>query len=531
MKAGAVATLMDIRRTVRRLIVGGATFAACITGAFGIHQAAVYQGNMGQLSELSRQLALRAELAVDYAVLSLSELVAADLTRCSTAGIAAARATILRRGSVKDIEVLDQDGRLSCAAFGAVMTSDQDAKTFMARNDTISLQQAGAPGQGLFRVMWQFGEMRSLAAVLNIDTMMFDVFPAALRERSRARVTIGGTDLVAAYGTQTIDPDRDRSEVLMAQSSRYPVEVQLDVEVGDIAAWRSESLPWALLLGGAVGLGMGYLAASAIGRPRDPVAVLRTAVRRGEVQPFFQPIFSLSDRRIVGCEMLARWIEPDGTIVPPDRFIPLAESSGLIVEMTDVLLASALQQMRPILLADPAFKMTFNVTPAHFLSSTFLDDLSRAVDGAGVARKQVVIELTERQSFDDVEAARAMSCKAQGHGFRIALDDTGAGHNGLSRVQDVPVNIIKIDKKFVDHIATDRATTAIVQMLVRLAHEVGASTVGEGIETEAQAQTLAACGVEEGQGYLVSPALPHDHFAQLLLTSQAALSDAATVAA
>lgn len=127
-------------------------------------------------------------------------------------------------------------------------------------------------------------------------------------------------------------------------------------------------------------------------------------------------------------------------------------------------------------------------------------------------RGHIVIELTERQALVDAQEAAAQCRRAQELGFRVSLDDTGSGHNGLSHVQELPLDIIKIDKKFVDLVCTDRAAITIIEMLVRLAKALGASTVAEGVETIEQYHALRDCGVDEGQGYLVSPALPADRF-------------------
>lgn len=253
---------------------------------------------------------------------------------------------------------------------------------------------------------------------------------------------------------------------------------------------------------------MAFLTLKSMNRPIDPTRELRDAIRSKELQPYFQPIFSLGTGQTIGCEVLTRWVRADGSMVSPDRFIPLAEASGLIVPLTDHIVVASLSRLAAVLSRRPDFKIAFNVTPAHFISKDFLGTLCSAVDAANVDRGHIVIELTERQALVDPQEAAAQCRRAQGLGFRVSLDDTGSGHNGLSHVQELQLDIIKIDKKFVDLVCTDRAAITIIEMLVRLAKALGASTVAEGVETIEQYEALRDCGVDEGQGYLVSPALP-----------------------
>jgi EAL domain-containing protein (putative c-di-GMP-specific phosphodiesterase class I) len=152
--------------------------------------------------------------------------------------------------------------------------------------------------------------------------------------------------------------------------------------------------------------------------------------------------------------------------------------------------------------------VSFNVDPEHFMSGVFVDDLRRVVSEASVASRQVVLEMTERHELPDIVAAARAIAHLRDYGFRIALDDVGIGHSGLQHIQGLGVQTLKVDKFFVDSIDRDTTATAVVGMLVRLASELKMTLVAEGIETEAQMAALIACGVEEGQGYLVSPPLP-----------------------
>nr|WP_283808627.1 EAL domain-containing protein [Bradyrhizobium centrolobii] len=185
--------------------------------------------------------------------------------------------------------------------------------------------------------------------------------------------------------------------------------------------------------------------------------------------------------------------------------------------------------------ADKEFKLSLNVVPKHLLSAGFVETLRSTVAAARVSARQIVVEVTERDELDDLARAAAVVRELRDYGFRVAIDDVGVGHSGLSRLKGLGANTIKIDKFFVDTITVDASTTAIVEMLVALAGDLHMTVVAEGIETEEQVRALISCGVEEGQGYLVAAPLPFAKFNELIASHRATaaaapIDDAALVA-
>ena len=198
------------------------------------------------------------------------------------------------------------------------------------------------------------------------------------------------------------------------------------------------------------------------------------------------------------------------------NFIPLAESSGRIQSMTWQILDHSLADLQPLLKADKEFKLSLNVVPKHLMSAGFVETLRAHVVAAKVSARQIVIEVTERDELEDLARAASVVNELRNYGFRVAIDDVGVGHSGLSRLKGLGANTIKIDKFFVDTITADASTTTIVEMLVDLARDLHMTVVAEGIETEEQVRALISCGVEQGQGYLVAAPLPFVKFAELL---------------
>ncbi|WP_246649329.1 EAL domain-containing protein [Bradyrhizobium canariense] len=298
-------------------------------------------------------------------------------------------------------------------------------------------------------------------------------------------------------------------------SARFPLHATIRLERGILSTWNSEAYWPALAVAFAIGALFGELLARSR-RMEGPVADLDRGLAANEFKPYYQPIFELKTGRIKGCEVLARWLLKDGSVVPPMNFIPLAESSGRIEVMTWQILRSALSDLQPLLKANKDFKLSLNVVPKHLLSAGFIETLRRTVMAAHVSARQIVIEVTERDELDDLARAAAVVSELRDYGFRVAIDDVGVGHSGLSRLKGLGANTIKIDKFFVDTITVDASTATIVEMLVALAKDLQMTVVAEGIETEEQVQALISSGVEEGQGYLVSAPLPFPRFNELV---------------
>jgi c-di-GMP phosphodiesterase len=498
-------------------------FALCTNS---IQTRSIAQRNTAQLNEMSNQLLRRVELAIDYALVTLGEQLENGITICGDNGVMAAKNVVLKRGLLKDIEVLREPYHSSCSVSGQEIGAiDEFLERYPAKNANISLQVLNKSEDGLVRVRWKQDGDLTLAAILNFDSLLFDVFPPALREQSSVRIKLGGIRSVAKYGNVQANGNLIDAQRFDVASQRFPVAVELLASQAELAQWNKGDH----LLGYGSGTIIGALFALAIfvhfSRPANKIDELELAIIRGEIKPYFQPTFSLADRSIVGCEVLVRWVKPDGTMIPPDRFIPLAESVGLIVPMTERLFVDSFALLKPIIAKRKCFKIAFNVTPDHFVMPDFLSKLSAFAHDAGVAHELIVIELTERQSLEDASLVAKFAHEARRLGYRIALDDTGSGHNGLAHIQDVPLDIIKIDKRFVDLVGVNAVATSIIHMLVRLASDIGASTVAEGIETELQLQRLVDSGVSDGQGYLVAPALQIQAFEALLAAVKPIASD------
>lgn len=473
--------------------------------------------NKVYLEQLSQRLLLRAELAADYAVISLNEADSQGYSNCSTQSFDKLVDMLYSRGNLKDFAVLGPMGMVKCSVLGGLrpdfLQDVSENQKFSTLNDDIEFIKMGEEHQGQIGVNWQF-DGYSILAVMNIDALLFDIFPADWRDNSIAKISFDDSNLIGTRVKQTENSDVEYFGY-MAKSQRYPLMTDLSVSKPALAAHNRQSEGVILWGGTIIGLVFGLLLAQILGRPENPIAEISRAIDNDEFVPFVQPLFDLQNRKIIGGEALTRWIKADGSLVPPSKFIDLAEDSGLIVPMTRSIIRQTLHQVGNILELDRSLKIAFNITPDDLLSDGFSAQMLSLVKGSKVHAQQIVFEITERQEIGNSDKAKQVIDALKKLGFRVALDDTGTGHNGLSYIQDLQADIIKIDKKFVDFVA-DGEGNYIVEMLVRLAKRMKMQTVAEGIETEDQAMALQKLGVDQGQGYLVAKPMPPVEFCEQL---------------
>jgi sensor c-di-GMP phosphodiesterase-like protein len=306
------------------------------------------------------------------------------------------------------------------------------------------------------------------------------------------------------------------------KSERFPLQSVIRIDRAALASWNREPLLPILALSALLGALFGVLLARTLLRPKSPLEELDRAIVLGHIRPWFQPIFDLRTGEITGAELLARWVKPDGKVIPPMRFIELAEASGRIQPLTWQLLSTALTELHPLLASNPNFQLSINISPKHFVADGFVQQLRNTASAAGITTRQITLELTERENFDDLDLAAVVVAEVRGYGFKVAIDDVGIGHSGLSQIQRLRADILKIDKFFVDSVNLDATAASMIAMLVRLAREMKMSIVAEGIEDGDQVDALISCGITKGQGYVVSPPLATQPFLEFVAARKAA---------
>jgi len=282
----------------------------------------------------------------------------------------------------------------------------------------------------------------------------------------------------------------------------------MSIDGAALARWRRDELPSFVIPATLLGLAFGGLLAWLVVPRRSLLRDIDDALAAGEIVPFVQPVVVLATGEIVGCEVLARWLRKDGSVIPPHRFIPQIEQTGRARALTWTLLRRVLAEMNEVLRGAPDFTVAINVVPSHFLEPGFIDELRGLVSTAGVDPRQIILELTERQELPDLTRAANTIAELASAGFAVAIDDAGTGHSGLAYVQSLGARILKLDKFFIDALETSHSARVVVEMLVGAAHRLQMSLVAEGIERRSQLAWLGEIGIEHGQGYLFGRPVP-----------------------
>ena len=235
------------------------------------------------------------------------------------------------------------------------------------------------------------------------------------------------------------------------------------------------------------------------------VGELRRGVERDEIVPYFQPIVELQSGRIVGFEVVARWLHPDRGLLPPSEFLPFAEESGLLVSLGASMMRNSLSQMARWRAAGHSFangSVAVNVGSRQLVDSSFLPTVVEILDETGVDPDSVWFEITESALLADARAATSTLREIRGLGIHLSVDDFGTGYSSLTYLKRFPVEAIKIDRSFVSGLGIEDEDSTIVEAVIQLGRALGLTVVAEGVESPLQLQRLRDLDCDRGQGYL-----------------------------
>jgi diguanylate cyclase (GGDEF)-like protein/PAS domain S-box-containing protein len=245
---------------------------------------------------------------------------------------------------------------------------------------------------------------------------------------------------------------------------------------------------------------------------------LRCALDDGQFRLVYQPKVDLRTGRVFGVEALVRWDHPEHGVIGPDRFIPLAEESGMIIALGDWVLRSACAQNRAWQRAGLApLRISVNVSPRQFEDPQLVERVQRALADSGLAAEWLELEVTEGVIMRDLQQAVAKMAAVRAMGVSLSIDDFGTGYSSLSALKSFPISTLKIDKSFVRDLGRSSGDEAIASSIIGLAHRLKLRVIAEGVETEQQRSFLRENGCDEMQGYLFSRPLPPEQLALLLV--------------
>jgi sensor c-di-GMP phosphodiesterase-like protein len=460
------------------------------------------------------------DLRIAQAAAALNDLASKGVNSCEPGHLEILRRRVLVSGPIKEFALVAANGQTLCTDSGLPVDGRSVLASAATTRNALMLDVIEHAG-------WRERMLRVRRQPVNGRPTLSALVPAGLllprawhggHPRGYARLTLADGTRIGSVGTEPAR-DQDRYVTSRERSERFGPIVHVTMAREGVIATYDDLRRIGMVVSGLLAvLILGVALVIPWRQRRSPVSEIERALIAGEFVPFYQPIVDVNSGRLLGAEVLVRRHKADGTFMSPATFIPLMESSGLIIDMTRALMRQVCREVGETLGQRPNLYVGFNITPGHLAESVLLNDVSAIFDGSPIRLSQVVLEVTERDEITNLAATRRMIAALQSLGCRVAIDDVGTGHSGLSYILKLGVDIIKIDKLFVEAIRTERESQAIVATLVDLARNLRMQIVAEGVENFEQVLYLREQGIGAVQGFVFAPPLPGRAFLQLVKT-------------
>lgn len=476
---------------------------------------------------LARTDAIRAEML--KAATMLAKLDASD--RCSPKGIHLMRLATLHAAALADVGYVRHD-HLVCSSFG-VQDMPLGSSSYLSNEGWVMRSNLHPDGV----------QDISLVAATDPDTgLTLFVHPSLTmdgvpRDEPWQAVVVGlgkHTAILAKLGDY--DPDwlshvgpgvtgtfvHKQHIVAWARSKTGAAYLSIAAMPGQM--WQP-ALRKSTLLALMLGLPCSGLLAFALRRMVNQNTtmrhLLRQALKDGELSLAYQPIVAFADGRWVGAEALMRWRRPNGEVIPPDVFIPIAEKSGLMPAIREYLIRTFERDAPTLFRKHPDFHIALNFCAEDFCTGNLASRLQLALDRSGAKPHNLQAEVTERL-FMHMEDACSSIGALRKLGVAVALDDFGTGFSSLSYLNRMAFDYLKIDKSFISTIGTEAVTSKVVEHIIEMAKSLDMRMIAEGVETTSQADYLVAHGVQFAQGWLYAKALPMEKLLEQLSAASTA---------
>lgn len=244
---------------------------------------------------------------------------------------------------------------------------------------------------------------------------------------------------------------------------------------------------------------------------------LKQAIENQEFILYYQPKIELSSRKIVGAEALIRWLHPQKGMIAPDKFIPVAEDTGIVIDINKWVIQEACKQSKKWQRTDSdPVKISVNLSGYQLANQNIIQVIKDALQESDLSAKNLEIEITENVLMQDTKDTVWILNQIKDLSLKIALDDFGTGYSSLSYLTSFPVDVLKIDRSFVMGSTMSPKNLVIIKAIIAMGHSLGMKIVAEGIETKKQLEVITSYGADEGQGFYFSPPVPQDEFTRLL---------------
>jgi len=466
------------------------------------------------LERVAEQTIMRASRTFEDAKLALGSLAYPRLPPCSPQHIARMRVIAFNTSSVAEVGYFE-NGLLKCTSWGAEEDKVDRAPVDYVTPDGLEVARRVQPAVSMGNPVMAlyYGSYGVLIDPERfVDILVEDDISLALANGQGLLIS-----KLNAPDPDLVDELMGKPQKGMTSSSIYAVANDNGLSAiaiaprSNLAGKLREEQFLLLPVGAFIAIFIVGIVAWLSRKRLSPLGELSIAVRRREFVVHYQPIVELKTGACIGAEALVRWRRPDGSLVRPDLFIPLAEESGLIMPITDQVIDAILAELGPLLRMERSLHIAVNLSASDVISGRILDVLRDRLAGTEIEAEQIWLEATER-GFIDIDAARTTLARARERGHMVAIDDFGTGYSSLQYLQGLPMDALKIDKSFIDTIGRNSATSSVTSHIIEMAKTLDLQIVAEGVETEEQADYLKVHDVNFGQGWLFSKPLPAQDF-------------------
>lgn len=459
--------------------------------------------------------------SVESATKTLQSLTTRSPSLCTPTFFRSAAAEMRANYFLRQLIVNSTDGALHCSLYG-------DKFAYSAITPTMSMP--GGPQEmtvvrieehpfPLLKVSLRVRPGKEVSAFVPVNAHLLEDGHGSVPKSIMTRFALTSGLPIVDFG----DPQRFFDDPLQAENFLYmeqvannvPISVSAAIPVDLIAAEYADLQIGFTLVASLASCVFLWLCVQYVRRSQMPTFDLERAINDGELRPRYQPVIDLQTGKIAGCEVLIRWEKPNGEVISPGAFIEYAELSGLAIPMTLSLMEQVRDDLEDLCDRHAHLKIGINLFERHFRDGSIVEDVQSIFGATRIRYSQLVFEITERQPLSDMGGVNAVIHALRDLGSKVALDDAGTGHSNLAYIQKLGIDIVKIDRVFVELIKHRNQPVPVIDAIIGMARDLGTEIIAEGVETEEQAHYLRKKGIRQAQGFLFAPALPVDAYLAL----------------
>lgn len=460
-------------------------------------------------------------------VAALRQVIAASPSLCTPTFVTNAQTAIESSLNLKQFLVENLDGVQYCDAYGRLVNHSPLSQPLPVPGltETVTAVALGDMTMPALKISQTFGETRRVSAFVPLLGQSEAALAETLADGAMMRVTLtNGLPIVIIGDPSGFDRRSASADYISSQfyAGQFPIKVEYAVPFAMVRAGYADLDVVFTVIACIASACFLLVNLSYVRRSRVPAFDLERAIERNEIKPYYQPVINLRTGALVGCEVLCRWEKRNGEVIPPGAFIDYAEVTGLAIPMTVSLMQQVRNDLGDLSKLMPDMKISINLFEGHFRDVGIVEDVQAIFGQSPISFNQLVFEITERRPLNSSMTTTSVISGLHALGARLAMDDAGTGHSNLAYLATLGVDVIKIDRIFVDMIKPGTTQVPVLDGLIAMAKDLDCEIVAEGVETEDQALYLRSRGVLHAQGYIFAPALKIGAFKELALALHAA---------